>query len=111
MKEEKKKNLQVRLPRDVVTWIDLDAEKKGLKRGPTCRMVLIDALNSVHESELKQLQFVFNHKFNMDTDLIAFEITDQMNKKLLDLCKYIPVSKKKLAEILICQRVELVREE
>lgn len=106
MKEQKKIFLQVRLPEEVVKWIDLSAEKKVLKRGPTCRMVLNDALASVQETELKQLQFIFCHKVDAGTILVAFEITEQMNKMLLNLCRYIPVSKKKLAEILICQKFE-----
>lgn len=110
MNDQKKVFLQVCLPDHVVEWIDLSAEKKVLKRGPTCRLVLIEALSSIHETELPKLQFIFSHKVNVETTVVAFEITNQMNDKLLNLCKYIPVSKKKLAEILICQKFENSRE-
>jgi len=108
--DQKKIFLQVSLPDYVVDWIDLNAEKKVLKRGPTCRLVLIEALSNIDENELPKFQFVFSHKVNLPTTIVAFEITKQMNEKLLNLCKYIPVSKKKLAEILICQKYESSRE-
>lgn len=110
MNDQKKILLQVSLPNYVVDWIDLSAEKKVLKRGPTCRLVLIEVLSTINETELPKLQFVFCHKMNFPTMIVAFEITKQMNEKLLNLCKYIPVSKKKLAEILICQKFESSRE-
>lgn len=110
MKENKKKFIQVRLPEDVVAWLDSSAEMKSLKRGPTSRMYLMEALSSVHKAELKQLEFSFNHKVTIDTILVAFEVPEEINNKLLDLCKYIPVSKKKLTEILICQIVDKMRE-
>lgn len=109
MKEQKKIFLQVKLPEEIVSWIDFSAAEKVLKRGPTCRMILLEALASVHETELKQLQFVFSHKLNAGSIVVAFEIPEQINRKLLELCNYFPVSKKKLAEILICQRVEKER--
>lgn len=110
MKDNKKIFIQVKLPEDVVIWIDSSAEKKSLKRGPTTRMYLIEALSSIHKADLKQLEFSFNHKIMLGTTLIAFEVPEDINNKLLDLCKYIPVSKKKLAEILICQIVDKMRE-
>lgn len=110
MKDNKKKFIQVKLPEDVVIWIDSSAEKKSLKRGPTARMYLMEALSSVHKKELKQLEFCFNHKIMLGTILVAFEVPEEINDKLLDLCKYFPVSKKKLAEILICQIVDKMRE-
>lgn len=110
MKKNKKKSIQVRLPKDVVNWIDSSAEKKSLKRGPTSRMYLVEALSSVHKTELKQLVFSFKHRVTIDTILVAFEVPEEINNTLLDLCKYVPVSKKKLAELLICQIVDKMRE-
>jgi hypothetical protein len=110
VKNNKKKSIQVRLPEDVVAWIDSSADKKSLKRGPTTRMYFIEALSSVHKAELKQIEFSFNHKVTIGTILVGFEVPEEINNKLLDLRKYVPVSKKKLAEILICQIVDKMRE-
>lgn len=97
--------LQVRLPLKVAESIQMDADKKALKRGPMCRMALLEALNLISVDEVMQLKLYLNRTDNAETVLISFTITDQINASLLELCNYLPVSKRKMAEILICQQV------
>lgn len=107
MKGQRKKFLQLRLPADTVEAIVFNAEQKALTRGSMSRLYLVEALEIFSKNALEELSFTFNRpeKQQAETTMIAFEITEQINEKLIELCRYFPVSKKKLAEILICQQV------
>lgn len=105
MKGQRKKFLQLRLPADTAECIVLCAEQKALTRGTMSRLFLVDALEILSKDGLNEMSFSFNNKPQTETTMIAFEITEQINEKLIELCRYFPVSKKKMAEILICQQV------
>lgn len=101
-------NIQVNLPPHIVDKIDQKRVAAILKRGPMTRMILANALCKLQTGEnleFNNLQIAFSQKYDDKNINVPFEIPYSLNQQLVNLVNHCPLSKKKLAELLICHEV------
>lgn len=106
------KSLHVCLEKDLIEMIDRMCGQKLLKRSTVAKLYLSQALSKLKEKNKIDLQnyLVFDKKLSNLVISISLQISEEDNKELNRLCDYIPISKKKLAEMLITQELREFRE-
>lgn len=96
--------LILNLPQRIVDEIDEKSIMLSLKRGPTTRIYLMKAL----EKYQSNISDVFQEmKIPGEECLpVSLQITENVNERLEEICKLLPVSKKKIAEIFVMKAVK-----
>ncbi|MBS6953503.1 MAG: hypothetical protein KH230_09740 [Enterocloster asparagiformis] len=110
---DKQKLITVNLPSSIIKLVcrgwpeGHDNIKK--QQSEACKRALYKALEKIYpndELELRNIQLVFSEKMNTkNRSSVNLRITEEADAKLEEIRSYALLSKKNLAEILICQEV------
>jgi len=102
------KSLHVGLEHELLKKIDCICENNDLKRSTVVRMYLIRSLSRIvrfDTIDLQDFRMVFDKKLSNVVVSVSLQIPEEVDQKLDKLCDYIPISKKKLAEMLVMQEI------
>ena len=92
------------LPENVVEKVDKKGSQCQLKRGPMVRLYLSQGLedleknNNIHE-------LLNSWKCEQELITVSLQITQDMNNQLMDIVKKLPISKKRLSELIVALTV------